>query len=270
MKTSELVSYLDGFLNASAFRDASLNGLQVAGRPETFSLAVACTASQNAIEAAVNDGCDTLLVHHGLIWRGQQGAYAGSLKERLQTIFDADLNLIAYHLPLDANMQLGNNKRLVEIAGAVNPRYLIPGDPASIAMKADFEDEISAGALATRLAAGLDCRVRLICAPKEQKLKRLAVCSGAGSFMLDDCAEPDFDALITGECSEMTWHLANERGIAVFVTGHDASECPGIAALGEHLSEKFNFELLTVLENPEQCDDFYDAGGLVGAESADE
>ncbi len=261
MKTSELVSYLDNFLDAKSFKDASLNGLQVAGREETFSLAVACTASLNAIEAAVNDGCDTLLVHHGLIWRGQQQPYAGSLKERLQALFDADMNLIAYHLPLDANMELGNNKRLIEICGAQNARFIEDGVPQSIAMFADFSAPTSAGVIAKRLAAGLDNRIRVIAAPFEQKISRVAVCSGSGSFLLDENPEPAFDALITGDCDEQTWHLANERGIAVFVTGHDASENPGIASLGEMVSDKFGLELLTIEENPELCDEFFDVEG---------
>ncbi len=261
MKTSELVSFLDSFLDAKSFKDASLNGLQVAGREETFSLAVACTASLNAIEAAVNDGCDTLLVHHGLIWRGQQHAYAGSLKERLQALFDADMNLIAYHLPLDANMELGNNRRLIEICGAADASFIEDGVPQSIAMRAKFPDPTAAGVIAGRLSAGLGNRIRVIAAPSEQKISRIAVCSGSGSFLLDENPEPDFDALITGDCDEQTWHLANERGIAVFVTGHDASENPGIAALGEMVSDKFGLELLTIEENPELCDEFFDVEG---------
>ncbi len=258
MQTSELVSFLDSFLDAKAFKDASLNGLQVAGRDETFSLAVACTASLNAIEAAVNDGCDTLLVHHGLIWKGQQQCYAGSLKERLHALFAADLNLIAYHLPLDANMELGNNKRLIEICGAQNARFIEDGVPQSIAMLANFNEPTSAGVIARRLSAGLDNRIRVIAAPFEQMISRIAVCSGSGSFLLDENPNPNFDAIITGDCDEQTWHLANELGIAVFVTGHDASENPGIAALGEMVADKFGLELLTIEENPELCDEFLD------------
>lgn len=258
MKTTDLVAYLDDFLDVKSFKDASFNGLQVAGREETLSLCVACTASLNAIEAAVNDGCDTLLVHHGLIWKGQQGAYTGSLKERLQALFDNDINLLAYHLPLDANMQLGNNRRLIDLVGAIDPVYLEANDPTSIGMYARFKDSISAKELAYRLNHGLDARIRVISAPADMQIQKIAVCSGSGSFMLEQSPLPTFDALITGDCNEQTWHLANELGIAVFVTGHDASENPGIAALGEHISEKFNLELLTVLEDPEACDDFYD------------
>ncbi len=266
MKTSDLVAFLDEFLNAGSFKDASLNGLQVMGREETFSLAVACTASLNAIEAAANDGCDTLLVHHGLIWRGQQGPYAGSLKERLQALFEADLNLIAYHLPLDANMELGNNRKLIEIAGAVDPVYVEDGNPSSIGMYARFEQSVSAKELARRLSLGLDCRVRVIAAAPAMSISKIAVCSGSGSFLLEVNPQPAFDALITGDCDEQTWHLANELGIAVFALGHDASENLGIAALGEKLSDQFNLELLTVLEDPEECDDFYDFRNECGDE----
>lgn len=258
MRTADLVSFLDGYLDSKSFHDASLNGLQVQGREETFSLAVACTASLNAIEAAVNDGCDTLLVHHGLIWKGQQGIYAGPLKERLQLLFDNDVNLIAYHLPLDGHRELGNNRCLMDVAGVDGFDFAIPGDPTSIAMKGEFKDGIEASALARRLSSGLEACVRVIAGSAHTRIHRIAVCSGSGSFLLDENAAPDFDALITGDCAEQTWHLANELGITVFVTGHDASENGGIMRLGELCSEKFKLELLSIQEDPEICDDFYE------------
>lgn len=121
MKTSreELDQYLAGLLAVEKFKDYGPNGLQVEGRPQVRRIASGVTASLAFIEAAVADGADTLLVHHGLFWRGQDGRLTGWLKQRIALLMRHDLNLFAYHLPLDAHAELGNNAQLGRELGLV-------------------------------------------------------------------------------------------------------------------------------------------------------
>ncbi|MCR5084876.1 MAG: Nif3-like dinuclear metal center hexameric protein [Succinivibrionaceae bacterium] len=242
MRNRELAAYLDRLLDVRAFRDASHNGLQVEGRAEIAKIATAVTASQAAIEAAADEGADALIVHHGLLWGHGMPQVEGPLRERLWALLSANLNLLAYHLPLDAHLAAGNNRCLCDLLGIASPAYLREGDPSSIALVGRLERPRSVAWVAHTLSEALEARVNIIgTSDPNAEIESAAVCSGSGSFAIEGPA-PAFDALVTGDVSEQAYHLARETGTVVFAVGHDASEEGGVEALGCHLAEEFGLE----------------------------
>lgn len=240
MDTVQLVDYLDELLNVSLFKDASVNGLQVQGNPTTNVIVTAATASLDAIDAAIEIGADTLLVHHGLFWKGASPVIKGNYKERIKALLDNNINLLAYHLPLDANLNFGNNINLCKIIGANEVDYIKEGDPTSIAMLALKDTPSTVKEICASLSHSLDTRVSVIGTDDDNlELSSFGVCSGSGSFILDENNEPGFDALITGDVNEQTYHMCHETGTVAFVVGHHASEQDGVKNLGMHLSSMF-------------------------------
>ncbi|NLK85241.1 MAG: Nif3-like dinuclear metal center hexameric protein [Aeromonadales bacterium] len=244
MLLEELVSYLYKYLDARSFSfDPSLNGLQVEGYKECTNIATACSVSLESIDAAIDLGADTLLVHHGLFWKGQMHPVVGPLKDRLYALLEANINLIAYHLPLDAHNVVGNNKYLADILSLNELDYVNPGDPKSIAMQGVLSEPMTIKQVGQRLAQALQTRVEVLGDGDENiLLSDIAVCSGSGSFLIDDNMKPGFHALITGDVNTQTYQLAKETGTAVFVLGHHASEQGGVKRLGDHLARKFSLE----------------------------
>ena len=243
MQVYELESCINDYLDVAKFKDASLNGLQVEGFSECISIATATTASLEAIDAAVEEGADTLIVHHGLLWKGQDTRIVGSYKDRLNAILEANLNLLAYHLPLDAHLTLGNNRYISDIIGLEDLDYIEKGCPQSIAMQGIMPEPLTVEQMALKLSNALDTKVEVLgnCDPK-LLLSKIAVCSGSGSFLLDDNPSPKFQALITGDVKEQTYHLSSENGTPVFVLGNHASEQGGFKRLGDYLSSKYGLE----------------------------
>ncbi len=260
MQISELIAHLDEYLDVKAFRDPSLNGLQVEGFAECTKVATACSASLEAIDEAAERGADTLLVHHGLLWRGQETPIVGTFKNRINSLLEANINLIAYHLPLDAHYECGNNRMLCSLIGIDEPDYVVPGDKTSIAMFGNLTKSMNVHDIAAHLSACVDAPVQVLgdCGD-DLIIRSAAVCSGSGSFLLDRDPAPQFDALITGDVNEQTYHLASESGTAVFVLGHHASEQGGIRRLGVHLAETFGLEHLHLHFSVEKYQKIYDS-----------
>ncbi len=247
MKLSELCAYLDETLQAKDFSDVSYNGVQVATEAglnaEVKKIATACSASLEAIDAAVEAGADTLLVHHGLFWRGANTCLTGNFYQRVKTLMEHNLNLVAYHLPLDAHLTYGNNAVLTHLLGGEVVDYIEPGHKQSIGVRARLSEPLTVKEIVAILCHHLDTKVSLLGPITEDMLiDDLAVCSGSGSSLLDKNNWPTFQALITGDVNEQTYHQAIETGTVVFVVGHHASEQLAINLLGDHLSEKFGLE----------------------------
>lgn len=247
MKLSELCAYLDETLQAKDFSDVSYNGVQVATEAglnaEVKKIATACSASLEAIDAAVEAGADTLLVHHGLFWRGANPCLTGNLYQRVKTLMEHNLNLVAYHLPMDAHLTYGNNAVLTHLLGGEVVDYIEPGHKQSIGVRARLAEPLTVKEIVAILCHHLDTKVSLLGPITEDMLiDDLAVCSGSGSSLLDKNNWPTFQALITGDVNEQTYHQAIETGTVVFVVGHHASEQLAINLLGDHLSEKFGLE----------------------------
>ena len=242
MKKSDLIKFLNDYLNVKDFAsDPSVNGLQVEGKDEINVIATAADVSLDSIDWALEVGADALLVHHGLLWQGDDRTITGSFKDRLNALLEADLNLIAYHLPLDAHTEVGNNAFLCSLLGEGRTDFIVPGDKSSIAMRKELLHGLSISSICATLCKALDCRVGILGNVNDDLLiKDIAICSGSGGFVLDKCRHPDFDALITGEINEQTYHAAVESGTVVFMVGHHASEQDGVRLLGNKLASKFD------------------------------
>ena len=233
MLLEDLKIYLDEYLDVRSFSDPSLNGLQVEGFKECTCVATAATASLETIDAAVEEGADTLIVHHGLFWKGQLLPVVGPFKDRLNALLEANINLLAYHLPLDAHNVVGNNRYLCDLLSLSEVDYIEQGNPRSVAMQGILSEPKTVKDIATLLADSLHTRVDVLGDCDENiLLSNISVCSGSGSFLLDENMKPSFHALVTGDVHEQTYHFAKESGTPVFVVGHQ--HVFGLTVMIEH------------------------------------
>ncbi len=235
----EMIEELDRLLEAERFEDYGPNGLQVPGAAEVTTVATGVSAHLELFERAAAERAELLLVHHGLFWGSSPGPIDPQLKHRLQVLFHADIGLAAYHLPLDAHPQLGNNALLARALGAerLEPFALHRGEPIG------FIAHLPGGGIA---AADLFASVReiterdpLVIDAGPERVRSIAIVSGAGSDYLADAAAAGADALLTGEPAERVMAQAREHRLHFIAAGHYATETFGVRALGEHLSERF-------------------------------
>jgi dinuclear metal center YbgI/SA1388 family protein len=232
----EVDAFLQALLRPDAFRDYGPNGLQVEGRRDLRRLVSGVTASLAFIEAAIDAGADALLVHHGLFWRGQDGRLTGWLKERVKRLLGRDVSLFAYHLPLDAHAELGNNAQFGRRLGLVADARFGEQDLGFIGGA-----EGSVDALASLAAQALG-RAPLLVAGDGRPLRRVAWCTGGAQGYFEAAIAAGADAFVTGEISEPQAHLARETGVAFLACGHHASECFGAPAVGAHVAARFGIE----------------------------
>lgn len=245
MDRNELAAYLDVLLECGRFRDYCPNGLQVEGRPEIRRVVCAVSASLTLLEAAREDGADAVLVHHGWFWRGEDGRVTGIRRARLKTLLENDLSLFAYHLPLDAHAEFGNNAQLARRLGwAVEGRF----GEQDVGFLGRTEG--SAQEIADRLALELG-RLPLLVGDAGRRVGRIAWCSGGAQGYFEQAIAAGADLYVSGEISEQTTHLAQESGVPFIAAGHHATERYGVQALGAHLAERFGISCRYVeLDNP--------------------
>lgn len=247
---SELVAYCNNLLNCGAYQDYSPNGLQIEGRKQVQRVVTGVTASQALIEAAAAAGADMLLVHHGYFWRGEAAPITGMKQRRIRTLLEHDINLVAYHLPLDAHARYGNNVQLAELLGWRIEGGLEPNNPHSIGLHGELEEALSGEELAGQMEARLG-RKPLFIAGHDRPVKRIAWCTGGAQGYFEKAVALGVDAFITGEVSEQTYHIARECGVHFYAAGHHATERYGVKALGEHLAEQFAIEHRFIdIDNP--------------------
>ena len=235
MQRDELARYLDQLLEVPRFRDYCPNGLQVEGRAQISRIVSGVTASQALIEAAIVVDADALLVHHGYFWKGEDGRVTGTRRRRLGLLLQHDISLFAYHLPLDAHLEHGNNTRLGALLGLIEEgrageqNIVVHGRLAAAQPLADFAAHIEA-----RLG-----RAATVIGDPARRIERLAWCTGAAQGYFEDAIALGIDAFLSGEISEPQVHLARESGVAFIAAGHHATERFGVQALGAHLAAKF-------------------------------
>ena len=247
MKCEELTRYLDELLEAGRFRDYCPNGLQVEGRPEVRRIVAGVTASQALLDAAVARNADAILVHHGWFWKGEDGRVTGLRKKRLATVLRHDINLIAYHLPLDSHPELGNNAQLARRLGWLPEGRF--GDQ-DMAWHGRLSQPCSAAELAAQIGQVLGRPVQLV-GNGERQVTRLGWCSGGAQGYFEPAIALGLDAYLSGEISEQTVHLARESGVPYLACGHHATERGGAQALASHLAERFGLECEFVdIDNP--------------------
>ncbi|QKT02893.1 Nif3-like dinuclear metal center hexameric protein [Ectothiorhodospiraceae bacterium 2226] len=245
-----LTDYLARLLAVERFQDYAPNGLQVEGRGEVQRVVSGVTASLALIEAAVEAQADAVLVHHGYFWRGEDPRVVGMKRRRLQRLLANDMSLLAYHLPLDAHPQLGNNAQLASRLGLVNAQPLDGRDGTALVWRGELEAPIEGQLVAERIAQALG-RVPLHVAGRAGPVQRVALCTGGAQGYIEEAVAAGVDAYITGEVSEQTVHVAREEGIDFFAAGHHATERYGVQALGRHLAEHFGIEHRFIdVENP--------------------
>jgi dinuclear metal center YbgI/SA1388 family protein len=235
----EILDDLDRLLEPARFEDYCPNGLQVPGAASVTTVATGVTAHAELFELAASENADLLVVHHGLFWGSSSGAIDAALKRRLQILFEADIGLAAYHLPLDAHPEVGNNALLARALGAseLEPFALHHGEP--IGFVANLP---GAGLPAAELFARVNqitAREPLVFDSGPARVRRVAIVSGAGADYLAEAATAGADALLTGEPAERVMAQARESGLHFIAAGHYATEIHGIRRLGDHLAERF-------------------------------
>jgi dinuclear metal center YbgI/SA1388 family protein len=237
--TSEILAELDRLLEPERFEDYCVNGLQVPGPAEVQTIATGVSAHVELFELAAREQAQLLLVHHGLFWGAGVASVDTLLKRRLQLLFDADIALAAYHLPLDAHLQFGNNALLARALGAdeLAPFALHRGQPIGFIASLPG-DGLPAAELFARVQEVTD-REPLVFDAGPPRVRRLAIVSGAGSDYMTQAAAAGADALLTGEPAERSMAQAREAGLHLIAAGHHATETFGVRRLGEHLAERF-------------------------------
>ena len=251
MQLAELIAYTNRLLAIDCFSDYCPNGLQVQGRSEVQTLIGGVTACQALLDAAIERQADAVLVHHGWFWKGEEPCIVGMKQRRLAALLRHDISLMAYHLPLDAHPELGNNAQLARqlgltVTGTVGGTERVPG----LVMLGELAEPLSGADLAARIETRLQRRPLHI-PGQALPLRRVAWCTGAAQSLIATALEHGAQAFITGEASEQTVHFARENGLHFLAAGHHATERYGVQALGAHLAQKFalHFEFIDI-NNP--------------------
>ena len=242
-----LVHHLDNLLEVSRFKDYGPNGLQVEGRVQVRKLVSGVTASAAFIEAAAACGADAVLVHHGLFWRGHDGRVSGWLKKRLMALLARDISLFAYHLPLDAHPEFGNNAQLgARLKFTLEERF----GEQQLGCIGRPAQPLTPAALTALLQYRL-ARQPLVLEGDGRPIRRVAWCTGGAQGYFEAAIAAGADAYLTGELSEPQAHIARETGVAFYACGHHATERYGAAALGAHLAQLFGLEHQFIdIDNP--------------------
>lgn len=234
----ELLTETNRLLKPDQFNDYCPNGLQVEGKTVIRHLVSGVTASQRLLDAAAEQGADAILVHHGYFWRGEDSVITGLKRKRIKTLLDNDISLLAYHLPLDAHAEFGNNVQLAHVLGFVPSGELLKQNNQVMGLVADLPDALTGAELNARICTALN-RDALHIDAGNRPIRRVAWCTGAAQHYIEQAAKLGIDAYISGEISEPTVHIAQEHGMHYFAAGHHATERYGVKALGEFLAQRF-------------------------------
>ncbi len=247
MKREQLTRYLDELLESARYKDYCPNGLQVEGRGDVQRIVAGVTASQALVDAAIARGADTLLVHHGWFWRGEDGRVTGFRKARMQALLKHDINLIGYHLPLDSHVEFGNNAQLAKRLGwTVEGRF----GEQDLGWYGRTSAPTTLFDLTSKVAAQLQREPQVI-GEATKPVSRIAWCSGGAQGLFEQAIAQRVDVYLSGEISEQNVHLARESGVAYMAAGHHATERYGVQALAAHLAARFGLQCEFVdIDNP--------------------
>jgi dinuclear metal center YbgI/SA1388 family protein len=231
----QLLQAFDALLQPERFRDYGPNGLQVEGRLRVRRIVSGVTASRALIEAAIAAQADAIFVHHGLFWRGQDGRVTGWMKQRLGLLLAHDLNLLAYHLPLDAHPELGNNAQLGARLGLQAEARFGEQELGFLGQRVDGGSYADALALARHVEQALGRRATVV-GDGHGAIRKIAWCTGGAQGYFEAAIAAGAEAFITGEISEPQAHYARECGVAFIACGHHASERYGAPAVAAHVA----------------------------------
>ncbi|MBP6651956.1 MAG: Nif3-like dinuclear metal center hexameric protein [Xylophilus sp.] len=241
-----LLQAFDTLLQPARFKDYGPNGLQVEGRNEITTIVSGVTASRALIEAAIAANADAIFVHHGLFWRGQSGTVTGWMKQRLQLLLAHDINLFAYHLPLDAHPEWGNNAQLGVQLGLVAESHFGEQELGCMGVAAFA----NAAQLAQHVESVLNRPVTLV-QNAQTAIKKIAWCTGGAQGYFEAAIAAGADAFVTGEISEPQAHYAREMGVAYLACGHHATERYGAPAVAAHVAAQLGLAHVFIdVDNP--------------------
>lgn len=232
-----VVDYINRTLNTGSIKDYCPNGLQVAGREQINHIVSGVTASARFLDAAIEASADAVLVHHGYFWRDESPVLTGMKLARIRTLIQANISLLAYHLPLDVHPTLGNNAQLAELLGFQVDDRVAAGGTEGLLFHGRTSHAYANGAFIEEIATRLGRPVVAV-GRSERPIQRVAWCSGGAQRFLNQAAELGVDAFISGEISEQTTHEARENGVLYIAAGHHATERFGVQALGKNLSSQ--------------------------------
>lgn len=238
MQLKELNNYLTQFLQPDRFSDYCPNGLQVEGRQEVQKIVTGVTASLALLEKAEAVNADAILVHHGYFWRGESPEITGIKKRRLKFLLEHDINLFAYHLPLDAHAEVGNNVMLGDVLGFEHAGWL---DDKNLIAWSVLKEPQPLQTIVDDVSVKLKRPLQVI-GDATNLVHTVAWCTGAAQSYIEQAIINNIDVFISGEISEQTVHLARESTTAYIAAGHHATERYGIQALGMHLAKKFSLQ----------------------------
>ncbi len=231
----DLRVYLDTLLSPARYQDYCPNGLQVEGKAQIELLVTGVTACQALIDAAIAARADAILVHHGFFWRSEDPVVVGMKARRLRALMANEVNLFAYHLPLDCHPELGNNAQLGRLMGVPQATPLDPADPSLPLFSGDLEEPAPISSFAENLSLQLEREPLVV---GDGAVQKVAWCTGAGQNYIDKAADAGADLYVTGEVSEHTVHSARERGICFIAAGHHATERYGVQAVGARVAQE--------------------------------
>lgn len=237
---TELVSYIDTFLNTFHIKDYSRNGLQVQGDEKVSKIGLLVDASMEGYRMAIDSGCQMVIAHHGIIWDGIRSV-KGSIYKHLKYLMENNLNLYASHLPLDLHPEVGNNAQLAKMLrlGKIIPFGNYKG--IDIGFEGVLEEKTDLDKIVDSLCTGLDCQCTVLPFGKKE-IKKVAIVSGGAGDLLTEAIEKNVDCYITGESVHYNYIEAIENKANVIYAGHYHTEKPGVQALGNIIGKQFGIE----------------------------
>jgi dinuclear metal center YbgI/SA1388 family protein len=230
----ELNNYLANLLQIHTFSDYCPNGLQIEGKKEIKKIISGVSANQALIDSAIKENADAILVHHGFFWKNEKPEITGIKYQRIKALLDNNINLFAYHLPLDAHPTLGNNAQLAELLEIQNAKNL---DNSLIWLG---EINLKTTYFIEKISQNLGRKPQIF--GNKTDIKNIAFCTGAAQNYINDVLDLGVDAYLSGEISENTPAIATENNLLYISAGHYATEKGGVIALGNHLAQKFGIE----------------------------
>jgi len=246
MHIHELTEYLDTYLQVADFKDYAPNGLQVSGKTDIAKIVTGVTACQALIDAAVEQKADAILVHHGYFWKNEPVTLTGMKQKRIRSLLMNDINLLGYHLPLDAHPVVGNNAMLGQLWELED----ITPDAKSLVRLGRLASPKPISEFIQTVETTLD-RTPLHLPGGPETVETVAWCSGGAQGYIQQAIDWQADVFLSGEVSEQTTHQALESGVHYLAAGHHATERVGVKALGEKLAQEFDLEVIFVdIPNP--------------------
>jgi dinuclear metal center YbgI/SA1388 family protein len=238
----EILGYCDDLLDCGSFQDYGPNGLQVPGRTEVSAVATGVTANRETLERGIESGAELVITHHGLLWGDEISPLSVPMAARLRSLLCSDVSLAAYHLPLDAHPEIGNNALLRDALGLdPDERPFGEAKGSAVGLIGRLSDPIDIGELRRRLSEAVG-QEPLVFDAGPERISAVGIVTGAGGFALHEAGPLGLDALVTGEPSEPVMGEAREYGVHFLAGGHYATETFGIRRLGELIADRFSVE----------------------------